>query len=40
MNCAETVYAAPEEDGEAVDPEYKKIPDRARSHKDNDLATL
>ena len=25
MNCAETVYAAPEEDGEAVDPEYKRF---------------
>ena len=25
MNCAETVYAAPEEDGEAVDPAYKRF---------------
>ena len=25
MNCAETVYAAPEEDGEALDPDYKRF---------------
>ncbi len=24
MNCAETVYAAPELDGEAIDPDYKR----------------
>lgn len=25
MNCAETVYAHPEKDGEAIDPHYKKF---------------
>ena len=25
MNCAETVYAAPEEDGEAIDPGYERF---------------
>ena len=25
MNCAETVYAAPEEDGEALDPDYERF---------------
>lgn len=25
MNCAETVYAQPEEDGEAVDPQYRRF---------------